>query len=409
MKMPYKVEIEYQVIATLVSEPDLISRYPVKEDHFYHHNNLLAFKVLKRMVEVGEKINLVSFGSRFYDCGGKVSEITALFSQGDWYSPLFLDTYVKQLAEETAKRKIIDRYGKLGSAPKQFIEEMKKIELDFIENKPLSISEVFKKYRETYNDERQQIKDHGGTGVITGFKKIDENASFDAGNLIILAARTSVGKTALSLNIGINSAMFGQKVMFFSAEMTVEQLAHRVYAQLSDVSSTKFKYRDAAHAMDRLEGEIAACSDNLLLVDTSNATSAEVCRLVRQQAALGDVDLVVVDYIQYLKDPVEKGATNNDRIGMITRNLKGLALELKCCVLALSQVNRSTSGMPELHNLRDSGNIEQDSDIVLILDRQNKDSEIAELLIAKNRNGQASLAFDLHFNPKLTKFYEKRS
>ncbi len=117
-------------------------------------------------------------------------------------------------------------------------------------------------------------------------------------------------------------------------------------------------------------------------------------------------NLIIVDYIQYLKDKPQKNATNNDRIGNITRNLHSLAQELKCSILALSQVNRATDGMPALHNLRDSGNIEQDSEIVLILHREDREDTVAQLVIAKNRNGQIRTDGKLNFNPEITKFYE---
>jgi replicative DNA helicase len=310
---------------------------------------------------------------------------------------------LKILAEELVKRKIREKYNSLAEAPAEFVEAIKKIELDFItESKPKNIGELFAEYSEKYASRKERIANGGAVGVITGFSKIDENCAFEAGGLVVLAAKTSVGKTALALNIAINAAMFGQKVLFFTAEMQVNELMHRVLAQLTGVSSLKFKYANADHSMAVATNEVEAIKDKISFIEASKITSSDICRIIEKEK---DVDLVVVDYIQYLQDKVEKGQTNNDRVGQITRNLKSAAVGNSCAILALSQVNRAASGIPELHNLRDSGNIEQDSDIVLILHREDRDEVLADLVVAKNRNG-AIYKTKIKFDKNLTKFYE---
>jgi replicative DNA helicase len=395
---PYKIEIEYYMIATLIMNPELLKKLPLKEDYFYHPNNLVAFQTLEAMTKNSEAISLVTFGNRFLDRGGKISEINALFRAEDYYSDLFAETYLRQLSEEFIKRKILEKYNSLKDAPKEFVEAIKKLEMDFIENRPKNIGELYNEYVEDY----KKRKTKQSVGLVTGYNVIDKNCAFEQGELIILAAKTSVGKTSLALNIAISVAMFGQKVLFFSAEMKTRELLNRVFSQLTGTDSTLFKYANADNALTVAKQEIEPCKSNLIFVEAMGMTGEEVARTARKEKA---VDLIVVDYIQYLKDKVEKGGTNNDRIGLITRTLKGLAGELNCSVLALSQVNRATVGVPELHNLRDSGNIEQDSDTVLILHREGKDSVVANFVIAKNRNGQTSKT-TLKFNPKLTKFSE---
>lgn len=401
----HKLDIECYMICSLIVNPDLYGKLAIKEDHFYHHNNLLAFKCLKEMHRTSEAVNLITFGGRLFDAGGKISEFSSLLGSKECFSELFVDAYLKQLAEETAKRKILKEYQNLKNAPKEFIEEMKKIELEFIENKPKTLEQSFDDYVENYNLKKAKLNSKGSVGLVTGFSKIDSNCTFDEGNLIILAANTSVGKSALALNIAVNSAMFGQNCLFFSAEMSINELLERMFAQLTGVSSTKFKYCNADSSLQLAKNEIQSCKDSLKFINAASLTSDDICRIVRQESSIKKPDLIVVDYIQYLKDKIEKGNTNNDRIGNITRNLKGLAMDLRCSVLALSQVNRNTKGVPELSNLRDSGNIEQDADIVLILHREEKEDVIADLVIAKNRNGQV-MKTNLKFNPSLTKFYE---
>jgi len=403
----HKLDIEYQMIATVILCPELIKTLPIKQEHFYQQNNNLAFKVLKKMDDDGESITLVTFGSRFWDVKGEITEINALFGNDFYYSSSHAETHLKILAEETAKRKILEKYNTLADAPLEFIDEMKKIELDFIDQKPKSLYELYDGYVEEYEERKIRLKEKGATGLLTGFKMIDEQCGFEQGNLIILAAKTNVGKTALALNFAVAAAMYEQKVLFFSAEMTKRELMGRIFAQLTGISATRFKYATADYALKSARIEIESCGKYLKIVEAANMTSDDVCRISRQEQGRGKIDFVVVDYLQYMKDPIGKN-TNNDRIGNITRNFKGLAMELECPVLALSQVNRATKGVPELFNLRDSGNIEQDSDIVLILDREDRDDIVADLIVAKNRNGQL-IKTQLKFQPELTKFteYEK--
>lgn len=402
MKYNINTDIEYCMIATLIMNPALLKSLPLKEEYFFSNNNRLAFVTLQQMIWKDEEINLITFGSRFYDNNGKISEIRFLFDSNKYWSDIFAETYLRQLADELIKRKIVEKYNSLASAPKEFIEEIKKLEYDFIENRPRAIGELYDEYVEIYNERKEKLKD-GHVGIVTGFNYIDKNCAFEEGNLVILAAKTSVGKTSLALNIAINAAMFGNKVLFFSSEMTIRELLNRTFSQISGISSTRFKYSNADNSLKLIKNEIEVCKNNLIFVESAGMTSEDICRLSRKEK---NVDLIVVDYIQYLRDPVKNG-TNNDRIGNITRNLKSIAVELKCSVLALSQVNRATNGAPELNNLRDSGNIEQDADIVLILHRENREDSIADLIIAKNRNGAVDYNGKIHFHPELTKFYEQ--
>ena len=135
-------------------------------------------------------------------------------------------------------------------------------------------------------------------------------------------------------------------------------------------------------------------------------TSDEICTIARKESFNKKINLIVVDYLQYLNDKIPKGGTNNDRIGLITKNFKSLAGELDCAVLLLSQVNRKADDKPEIEHLRDSGNIEQDADLILILSREDRAATKAELAVKKAREGSAEDIIRLNFNPKTTKFNE---
>ena len=206
---PHKPDIEYYLASILILEPEIIMRLPVKEEHFYSVQPLLAFKTLVDMQKADEKINLVTFGGRFADVKGKISEFKPLFEDFENVSSLYAESYLRQLAEETAKRKIWLTYQDLADAPKDFIEEMKKIELDFIDQQPKNAGQLLEDYKKDYDDRKKRMEETGAVGLITGFNTIDTKATFEPGNLIVLAAKTSVGKTALALNISVNASMFG--------------------------------------------------------------------------------------------------------------------------------------------------------------------------------------------------------
>lgn len=407
-EMPHNSEVEYKMIAVLLYYPELLKRLTLKEDHFYILTTRLAYQVLSQMQVEGEAVDLITFSHRYYDKGGRVSEISSLFTVDSFqFSFGHAETYLKILAEELVKRKIMQKYENFKDAPLDFIEEVKALELEFISpTKAKDLTELYDEYVTEYAERKERLKSGGSVGLITGFKYIDENCPFDKGDFIILAAKTSTGKTALALNIAINCAMYNQRVLFFSAEMTARALQDRIYAQLTKTAATSFKYCNADHSLRQAAIEIKDRGKNFKIIEAGRMTSNDICRLVRREAVELPPDLIVVDYLQYLRDPVGKGMTNNDRVGQITRNLHALAQELKCSILGLSQVNRATTGEPELHNLRDSGNLEQDSEIVLFLYRESREDTTAKLIIAKNRNGKLVQPGELRFDPNLTKFYE---
>ena len=403
--MPYKYDVEKTLLQQLLTYPDLMGKLNVKSDHFYHKNFEIAFETMSEMRKKGEKINWVTWGSRFYDRGGMVSEVSAVIDV-DFISYVYAEVNLKILAEELAKRRIMKKYGELSSAPLEFIQEVKKLELEFIENKPATIGEEFDKYKIETDERREKRKEGKPICLATGFKFIDERIGLEKGNLVVLAAKTNVGKSAFALNIAVNSAMFGSRVLFVSSEMTIGRLMDRVCAQLTGVSATRFKYANADLSMPLVENELKEIGDKIKFLYLPQGTSEEICRIAQRESQLHNIDLIVVDYIQYLKDAKGNSETESTRVGNITRNLKGLAGEIGCVVLALSQVNREAKGRPALHNLRDSGCIEQDADVVLILHRENKDDVVAELVAAKTRDGESGQEIRLKFKPELTKFYE---
>ena len=288
-------------------------------------------------------------------------------------------------------------------------------------------------------------KEDAITGLSTGFTDLD-NMTFglQASDFIILAARPSVGKTALALNIAENVALRGMKdggapkrVAYFSLEMSSEQLVHRMICSEAEVQNSELRGCGAhagTDAPDKSEtddirsrlwnasGKIAAAC--IYIDDTPNLSIVELRSQARKLKAEGGLDLIIIDYLQLMQSPTQRNGFENrqSQVTEISRGLKALARELRVPVLALSQLSRSVETRQEkrplLSDLRESGSLEQDADIVMFLYREDyyrhaPDSYYGhasaspvrptELIIAKHRNGPTG-KIDLFFNSDLTKF-----
>jgi replicative DNA helicase len=285
------------------------------------------------------------------------------------------------------------------------------------------------------------------TGLATGFTDLDELiAGLHPSDFIILAARPSMGKTALALNIAENVALRGAKageppkrIIFFSLEMSREQLVQRMICTEANVSKQDLRFRKSSKAMydtdddavaakkelqnkkmavmDRIwEASDKLANSNVFIDDTPGLTIQEMRAKVRQLKADGGVDLIVIDYLQLMQATTGRGnAENRQReVSDISRGLKAMARELNVPVLALSQLSRSVETRqvkkPMLSDLRESGSLEQDADIVMFLYREdyykNKDASpthLTELIVAKHRNGPTGKV-DLFFKNDCTRF-----
>ncbi|MCC5794433.1 MAG: replicative DNA helicase [Chromatiales bacterium] len=254
------------------------------------------------------------------------------------------------------------------------------------------------------------------TGLSSGFTRLDEmTAGLQPGDLIIIAGRPSMGKTSLALNIGENVALgHGKSTALFSMEMSVEQLALRMISSLGRVDQAHLRNgRFADEDWPRINGAIQQMSEARVYIDDTPAlTPTEIRARARRLWRERGLDLIIVDYLQLMR--VAGNAENRaTEISEISRSLKALARELKVPVIALSQLNRSveqrTDKKPVMSDLRESGAIEQDADLILFIYRDevyHQDSPrkgIADINIAKQRNGPTG-EFPLTFLGRFTKF-----
>lgn len=255
----------------------------------------------------------------------------------------------------------------------------------------------------------------GITGLATGFSKLDELLSgFQPSDMIVLAARPAVGKTALALNIAAHAAnQLGKSVLLFSLEMAKEQLVQRLLCMVGHVDSSRLRSGYLAHnEFPKLQHAAATLSKAKIYIDeTPNITILELRSKARRHASQYDVDLIVIDYLQ-LMSGAGRPETRQLEIAEISRSVKGLARELRVPVLALSQLSREAekdeSGVPKLSHLRESGAIEQDADVVLMLSRppahESEGREnVLRLNVAKQRNGPTGF-MELVFEKNIQRF-----
>lgn len=255
----------------------------------------------------------------------------------------------------------------------------------------------------------------GITGVATNFKTLDRMTSgFQPGDLIILAARPSMGKTSLALNVAVNAARSGIGVGIFSLEMAAEQLTLRLLSTESGVDHQKIRNATLSSQewieITHVAGELADMK--LFIDDTAGINIMELRAKARQLKAKSDVKMLVVDYLQLLNSS-RRHENRHQEVSEISRFLKALAKELALPIIALSQLSRAVDSRmdkrPMLSDLRESGAIEQDADVIMFLYRdivynqETENPDQAELIIGKQRNGPTGTV-NLRFLRELTKF-----
>jgi replicative DNA helicase len=253
--------------------------------------------------------------------------------------------------------------------------------------------------------------------VPTGFKLLDKMlGGLQKSDLVILAARPGVGKTSLAISLAQNAARkYGKRVAVFSLEMSNEQLVQRMLAAETGIDSQRLRLGDiqGEEEWHKLMEAAGALSDAPIFIDDTPAVSAmELRTKARRLYAEHDLDLIVVDYLQLMQGD-RRSENRVQEISAISRGLKGLARELNIPVLALSQLSRAVESRqdkrPILSDLRESGSIEQDADVVMFIYREemyNEDTEkqnIADVLVAKHRNGPTG-SVSLFFRKELTQF-----
>ena len=429
---PHSTEAEKSVLgAALLSKDALFDVVEVvKPQDFYDKNHTEIFEAMLDLNRKNVPVDALTVAEELkkrgsLDMVGGRAYVASL-SSGTPTTSNALE-YGKIVAEKASVRRLIDTADDIvvkGYEGGMDANQM----LDYAESGIFEISQLRQKGQYAHIrdvlisnieiiDKASQMEG-GLTGITTGFKYLDTMTSgLQKSDLIILAARPAMGKTAFALSLALNAAVKGRaSVMMFSLEMSKEQLGQRLLSMESKVDMQSLKtgrlerrdWDDINIAMDVLSGA------NIHIDDTAGITIMEMKSKCRRLKAEEGLDLVVIDYLQ-LMTPEGKSDSRTQEISVISRNLKLLARELDCPVIVLSQLSRApetrTDHRPMLSDLRESGSIEQDADIVIFLYRDeyyNEDTESpgeCEVIVAKHRSGPTG-TIKLAWLEKLTRFVD---
>ncbi|MBQ7594708.1 MAG: replicative DNA helicase [Synergistaceae bacterium] len=434
--LPHNSEAERAVLGACILSPEAlgIAVEILKPDDFFDNSNKILYEILMQLSFSDTPADLVTISDAlksegvFDRLGGQpflaelVSEVTTTAN---------VIYHAEIIREYSIRRKLIDAGNKIIALAlrfdlsiKQSIEEAEKLILEAAQNKSTS---DFKHVREVIGpvfvnvEERFRQTNSGVSGYPTGFADLDSyTGGLQPGSLNIIAARPSMGKTAFALNI----AQFGGgganlPILIFSLEMPAEQLVMRMLAAESGVNLSQL--HSGTFDTSAFDVVKEACNvvikRNIFINDSSDITIMDFrtkCR--RFKTRYSEIGLIIVDYLQLMTT----GSRNEGRqqeVSDISRMLKVTARELSCPIVALSQLSRAaeqrTEKKPQLSDLRDSGAIEQDADVVLLMFREdyyseNENNDLqdskADIRVAKNRNGSTG-TFHLTFKREITRFY----
>lgn len=436
--LPNNSEAEQAVLGSILLNPDCMEQIVLllRPEHFYYPQHRAIYNVLYTMFNLSMKIdpvivleNLVKEGT-YDEAGGKtylveLANVVPSTANVEIYAKIVLEKYyVRTLI--SASREIIDNAldgqtdaNTLIDSAEQRIYNIRqgKESSGPVPIKEVIVNDVYGRLQLLNSDEKDLYK-----GIPTGLSGVDKiTTGLNRSDLILVGARPGMGKTSFALNICENVAKLARrKVVFFSLEMTKEQLAQRMLSSSAGIPSIKMRTGQLdPDEWSRLGSAAAILSEcEIYLDDTSNITVPEMKARVRR---LKNVDVVIIDYLQLMTSG-KKNENRVQEVSEITRSLKLMAKDLSIPVITLAQLSRGTeargkSHRPMLSDLRESGSIEQDADIVMMLYREDYykndtdtnttpdqiDVNAAELIIAKNRHGSVDTV-KLHWEPQFTRF-----
>lgn len=434
---PHSMESESSVLGGLLLDNNAWDRVGdlLSEGDFYRHEHKLIFEAISKLINASKPADVITVYEHLQGMG-KAEEIGGLMylNQLAQYVPSAsnIRRYAEIVRERAILRKLVTASDEI--ATNAFNPQGKTVErvLDEAEQKIMAIGEEGARNKQGFQsldslvvdllDRVQEMADNpmDVTGVPTGFVDLDRMTSgLQAGDMVVLAARPSMGKTSFAVNIAEHVALNeGLPVAIFSMEMGAAQLAVRIVGSIGRVNQGNLRTGKLSDdEWPRLTEAIERLRTVSLHIDETPGLSptelrANARRLARQCGKLG---LIVVDYLQLMSGSGSAASSDNraTELGEISRGLKMLAKELQCPVIALSQLNRSveqrTDKRPMMSDLRESGAIEQDADIIMFIyrddyyNKESKEPNIAEVIIGKQRNGPTGTV-KLFFQKNQTRF-----
>ncbi len=431
---PQSIEAEQSVLGAVLIDRDAIIEIAdfLKPEDFYRQAHARVYAAMLDLSERREPIDIVTV-SEWLERSGDLESIGGRTYLGTLSNQtptaVHAAQYARIVERKAVLRNLISAAGKIAGIgyedPAEVSEAIDRAEAELFAVSERRVSAGFSVLRSLLHDAYDRLDylhAHRGeiSGIRTGFGDLDAlTTGLQPSDLVILAARPSVGKTSFALNIAEHAAVRDKKsVGIFSLEMSKEQLVLRLLSSVSSIDSQRLR-SGFLEEMDfaRIAPAMNALSEAPVYIDdTPNISTMELRTKARRLQAENGLDLVVVDYLQLMQSSITtKDANRVQEVGEISRGLKALARELKVPVLALSQLSRQPemreSKEPRLSDLRESGSIEQDADLVMFLyrekergsDDQQADGEVVKLKLAKHRNGPTG-EIDLWFKKAQTRF-----
>lgn len=437
-ELPHSNEAEQAILGAMMIYPNVanvVYDQGLVAADFYLDIHQRIFSAMMDIVDSGKPVDVTTLVSRLQDIeqlhlvGGadyiiKLSD-TAISSVNSVY-------YIEIIKSRAHLRRLIETAEQIVEegfdTSSELDEVMDKAERDILQVTRSRRATDFKSSREVVSNVMQELirlrsSDNRVTGIKTGYIDLDSKTNgFQRGDLIILAARPAMGKTAFALNLALNASYYNEgAIAIFSLEMPAEALMKRILSAKSAVESSKLRSGDIGDEEFAKLNESAnqLMASKLFVDDSSNIKISEIFSKCRKLNSEHGLDMVVVDYLQLISGSGKSGDNRQQEISEISRSLKGLAREMECPVIALSQLSRSVESRPDKHpmlsDLRESGAIEQDADIVMFLYRDeyyNKDEEKeddnptdkTDVDIAKHRNG-ATGRVELAFQKSISAFF----
>lgn len=436
-KPPQALDVEEAVLGAMLLDQSCVDQAleELSPLCFYDPRHRMIFEAMVKLASEHSPVDILTVSSRLralgnLDAVGGPFVISGLSE--NVASSAHVEYYIKILKQKAIQRDLISASNQIiknaydeSVNVDQLIDMAQSKIYDAIDNNVKNdVREIGAVINEAMNSIQKLQNSSGLSGVPSGFVSIDRiTMGWQNSDLIILAARPSVGKTAFALNLARNAAVdHHMPVAFFSLEMSSIQLAKRLMTSETGLSADKIKggVKLENYEWQQLEFKIKALSESALYIDdTPSIPVAEFRTKVKALVKNKGVRLVIVDYLQLMQGPSDLKGMREQEVAAISRNLKATAKELDVPIIALSQLSRQAvqrtggSGKPQLSDLRESGSIEQDADMVLFIHRPDyigmsenpEDREKTQVIIAKHRNGETA-EIDMVFKSEQVKFIE---
>jgi replicative DNA helicase len=438
--LPHNVDVEGSILGGIIVRNEVLLQLETLEiDDFYDLKHKVVFEAIRNLEASSRPIDVVTLEAEI-EKAGKLDAVGGVAFLGELALRVptvdNILTYAEIVKDHSQARKLIFAAGEIVEKGFEDSLEIK----DYLDDAEAKIFEVTQRKDKTgpesvkslvkkvFSSLDERFKAEGGiTGVPTGFTDLDSRtAGLQPTELVILAARPAMGKTSFAMSLAQNAAQAGGwPVLVFSLEMSSTQLAERMLCSEAKVDSSALRRGQLQRQdMTNLTYAAATLSKAPILIDDTPALSIREVRARSRRFRMDPLlfpkeggkkfGLIVIDYLQLMRgSPQAAKASREQEISEISRGLKSLAKELQCPVMALSQLNRSLESRvdkrPQLSDLRESGAIEQDADVIMFIYRDvvyNKEAEnpnIAEVIIGKNRHG-ATGTIETHFEGRYTRF-----